>query len=460
MGMIFRSGIMIAVVAVSLMLGACQQRPVGGAESSAERLMPGETRRGELTSRSGYNVNDGSRFQRYTVPLEAGQIVQFSLSGALEGGLSLHGPDGEFLGASPGGADGVSLSHRVMESGSYHVAVSGRDHRRYGPFRLTSRLLTVGEGGMLQAGNERAGWLDGVVDTYTFEVIEAGLYQVTMRSEALDAYLTLHGDTHAGERVHMEDDDSGGGLDARVTAYLQPGRYVIEAGWTQHQSQGLYTLSLAELPVPAGLTLRQDGALQPGETTEGWMAGASLYYTLVIDAMSQVRIDMTSDVLDPYLELAGNNVAHADDDSGDDLNARIDTLLAPGTYQVVARDVSGQDGLFALTATVAPFVLADAVQGLPSIRPGQDSRYQLNAEADRYRLVIAEGGRYIVDMRSQELDAFLELYGDAGAWQDDDGGTGTDARLSVELPAGEYLLVARAFSPDEHGEYHLQVRSR
>lgn len=271
MGMIFRSGIMIAVVAASLVLGACQQRPVGGAESSAERLMPGETRRGELTSRSGYNVNDGSRFQRYTVPLEAGQIVHLALSGALEGSLSLHGPDGDFLGVSQGGPDGVSLSHRATEAGSYRVSVSGRDHRSYGPFRLTSRLLTVGEGGMLQAGDERAGWLDGVVDTYTFEVTEAGLYQVTMRSEALDAYLTLHGDTHAGERVHMEDDDSGGGLDARVTAYLQPGRYVIEAGWTQHQSQGLYTLSLAELPVPAGLTLRQGGALQPGETIEGTM---------------------------------------------------------------------------------------------------------------------------------------------------------------------------------------------
>ncbi|WP_162925791.1 hypothetical protein [Isoalcanivorax indicus] len=455
--MMLRNGVMLGIVAVALILGACQQRPVGGADSTADRLNPGETRRGELTSRSSYNVNDGSRFQRFAVPLQAGQVARFELTGALQGSLSLHTPEGEFLAASQGGADRMSLSHRADEAGLYLLAVSGLDHRSYGPFRVSSRLLSVAEGGPIEAGEERAGWLDGVVDTYTLAVTEAGLYQIIMRSEALDAYLTLRGRTDDGDPIHQEDDDSAGGLDARLTAYLLPGHYDIDAGWTQQQSRGLYTLAVETLPVPEGVSLRQSGPLRPGETVEGWMAGAALTYTLVVEALSRVQIDMTSPLLDPYLELAGNGVAHADDDGGEDLNARIDALLAPGTYQVMASDISGQEGLFELSATVAPFVLAEAVNGLPSLRPGADSSHRLIADADHYRLIVPEPGRYIVEMRSQELDAFLELYGDAGAWLDDDGGTGTDARLNVDLPAGEYLLIARAFSP-EQGAYQLQVR--
>ncbi|MCH8543031.1 MAG: hypothetical protein LAT61_05630 [Alcanivorax sp.] len=459
---ILRSGSMIMVASAMLALGACQQLPTGGAADGAvDRLTPGETRRGELTSRSSYNVNDGSRFQRYAVPLEAGQVVRFDLTGALNGSLSLHAPDGEFLAASHaghGGQDGVSLSQRADEGGVYVLSVSGQDHRSYGPFRLSSRLVTVGEGGPLQVGDELAGWLDGAVDTYVLEIAEQGLYQITMRSDDLDAYLTLRGTTAEGEQLHLEDDDSAGGLDALLTAYLPPGRYEVDAGWTQQQSRGLYMLAMTSLPVPAGVTLQQGGALVPGQTVEGWMAGAPIPYTLVVNETARVRIDMTSTALDPYLELMGDTVMRADDDGGEGFDARIETLLPAGTYQVLASDVSGEQGLFALTATVTPFDLAAALNGLPLLRPGADGQHALSGAADHYRLVIPEQGRYTVEMHSRQLDAFLELYGDTGAWQDDDGGTNTDALLNLVLPAGEYLLVARAFDHSEEGDYQLLVR--
>lgn len=89
---------------------------------------------------------------------------------------------------------------------------------------------------------------------------------------------------------------------------------------------------------------------------------------------------------------------------------------------------------------------------------------------DSYALTLLAGQRIEIEMRSDALDAYLELYepGDTSAElvavdDDDDtvGGDGTDARLRYTAEVdGLYTLRARAFSEGESGAYTLTTRER
>lgn len=113
------------VLSSSLMLGACAS--MGGVGQSAGKpLEVGGSQRGELTSSSPRNAKDGSHYERFSVALEADQVVRFALSGALTGVLSLENGEGDFLGSSSDMAGGdISLSQRA-ERGRHLCAVGQR----------------------------------------------------------------------------------------------------------------------------------------------------------------------------------------------------------------------------------------------------------------------------------------------------------------------------------------------
>lgn len=76
-----------------------------------------------------------------------------------------------------------------------------------------------------------------------------------------------------------------------------------------------------------------------------------------------------------------------------------------------------------------------------------------------------EGERIQVDLRSPDFDAFLafgmQMDGEAHTLHsDDDGGDGTDSRLTIDLPAtGVYVITANSLSGGETGGYTLSVIS-
>src|SRR5690554_7145473 len=63
-------------------------------------LTIGEPERGEITSASELNGKDGSRFERFTLSLEEGALVEIELSGPLQGALSLFDADETLLATS------------------------------------------------------------------------------------------------------------------------------------------------------------------------------------------------------------------------------------------------------------------------------------------------------------------------------------------------------------------------
>lgn len=444
------------VVAAGLLLGGCAHL-AGGGSGASETLKVGTTQRGELTSGSHRNANDGSRFARYQVVLDADQVVRFALTSSFAGSLSLEAPEGDFITRSSTGSSGVTLTHRAGTAGTYVLSVNGEGDRSYGPFRVEALALDLRSSGVLDVGTEVAGWLNGENNHYTLEVSEAGLYTITQRSSEFDSFLRLQGNGLA-----LQDDDSAGGLDARIGAYLQPGTYTVEAGWTMSQDRGGYTLLVTAEALPSEIDVQMDGELTHNSTLNGWSGGsAALSYQLVLEEQSAVTLEMNSSAIDAYLTLVGDGVYLTDDDSGDGdngLNARISSYLLPGTYTVEASQVGSQPGLFTLRTTVDSFDLAERLRGLPTLTPPLEQDGHLNADQNAFRLTVASAGTYSIEMNSQVVDAYLELYGNGVMrWDDDGGDEGVNARLIADLPAGDYLLVARSFSPAEVGPYTLKI---
>ncbi|PMR72186.1 hypothetical protein [Halomonas heilongjiangensis] len=80
---------------------------------------------------------------------------------------------------------------------------------------------------------------------------------------------------------------------------------------------------------------------------------------------------------------------------------------------------------------------------------------------DTYTLTIEETGLYQIEMRSSDLDAYLELEGPNGYRREDDDGAGDlDARLADFLEPGEYRLTARTSYGEGSGLYTLAVEPR
>lgn len=79
---------------------------------------------------------------------------------------------------------------------------------------------------------------------------------------------------------------------------------------------------------------------------------------------------------------------------------------------------------------------------------------------DLYRIDIAAATDLDIDMESSEIDSYLRLHDASGAllaWNDDASNLTLDARISAALQPGCHILVASSASPDEFGDYSLDI---
>lgn len=83
-----------------------------------------------------------------------------------------------------------------------------------------------------------------------------------------------------------------------------------------------------------------------------------------------------------------------------------------------------------------------------------------NSYYDAYSFEGRSGQRVVVEMNSDNIDAYLILLSPQGRdlLQDDDGGGGSNARLTVTLPEdGTYTVLANSYGPRETGSYDLRL---
>ena len=249
------------------------QPSVAEAIVGLEKLTLDERLRGEITSASELNGNNGSRFMRYAIALEEDEIVEISLKGALQGVVALYDDQLQLL-------DNASVvRHRIEESGDYVVVVSGADSHSYGPFTVNSHTVELTDADTVAVGEPIDSWLQGGAREITLNIEEAGLYQLEMRSDDFDAYLEVDGPNGYAR----EDDDSAGDLDARIADFLEPGEYTLTARSTYGDGNGVYTLSVEPHELLGDGELRNDGALMPDDSLNGWYSGQELSYQVEVE---------------------------------------------------------------------------------------------------------------------------------------------------------------------------------
>ncbi|HVO35008.1 MAG TPA: PPC domain-containing protein [Gemmatimonadales bacterium] len=356
---------------------------------------------------------------------------------------------------------------------------------------------------------------------FTFMGAAGQSVQIDLMSSDFDSYLYLK-DQNGTEITH--DDDSGGGLNARIVRTLgYTGMYQIYVNTLRSGQYGAFTLRLQSAaavsqpvvtPIVTGASIAPIGTiglnqqvqnnLVPGGTTYD---GKPIHtYNFQCTAGQAFQMDVLSDwdnyaiVFDPM----GNNVAH-DDDGGEGLNARITyTCQQTAVYKlaVTTYSASTTTGLYTLrvqalgtptplgqpTPIGQPQPIAQPIpQPIPAqptnliAAPGQtaqigigqtmrgrletgDQIMQDSTYADLWQFQGTAGQTVQIDVRSDEFDTYMQLLDANGTklGEDDDSGGNLNSRLIFTLPAtGMYqIVVNNAGRTRRAGIYTVSITAR
>lgn len=287
----------------------------------------------------------------------------------------------------------------------------------------------------------------------------------------------------SGALMLRRDDSQGTANVEVVVTFPNNGNYLLNVGRFGYElgmTEGRYELSIERI----GISSEEGSSLQYGISITNTITNTQprLFYTFQANEGDIVNISMirSSGTLDPYIQLLDPNryeIAANDDADGSTKNALIQNLLIErsGTYIIVASrylEVAGDSaGSFVLrvdearnsglgNSQVAPASIIFNQTLVGALTP---ERYQqfYRFEGRRDQLVT------ITMQRTQfagQLDAYLILRNAAAEIliEDDDGGNGSNARISdFRLPAdGIYTIVATRFEGAEgetYGEYDLTL---
>jgi serine protease Do len=183
---------------------------------------------------------------------------------------------------------------------------------------------------------------------------------IVMTSEDFDTYLYLTG---PGLDQVLTDDDGAGDLDSKIDVTLPTsGPFTVVAAALSSGSSGSYTIRV-ETPFDMN-TLATDGrVIDLGQSVAGQLSSRDPIVddgrrgqAWAFDGISgqRVVIDLWADDFDAYLYLVGPGLPEPleDDDGGDSLNSRIETVLpGTGTYRVIASSLSDGAGSYTLRVT-------------------------------------------------------------------------------------------------------------
>lgn len=394
-----------------------------------------------------------------------------------------------------GGGQNARVVFRVPATGTYVVIAQSIGAHQAGPFDVALRVLPPVKPAVPRPITVGAKVEETLTVTDAFDQHDRHhhLWRFTgragttllaeMRSTAFDSYLELaHVRPDGRVEPFAADDDGGDGLNARLRATLPvDGDYVLAAK-AMSARVGAYTLTLGELVVPP---LPPARPLAVGGEREANLSAADAFdqherryhlWTFTAEAGDQCVLAMNSFTLDPVIEVGrvrdgGFDAIASDDDGGHGNNARLRfTAPVAGEYAIKATALGGNFGAytlrlerFAVPPAPAPRPIALDAR-LDAALATNDAFDETERHYHLYRFSGRRGDTVVVEMRSPQLDAVLALAvvvdGDlATIATDDDGGGGTDARLSATLPRdAEYVLRATTAQARQVGPYALALR--
>jgi len=209
------------------------------------------------------------------------------------------------------------------------------------------------------------------------------------------------------------------------------------------------------LIVSGGLFAQNAQELRFGSVISGNLrSGEEVWYSIRATENCFITVETIGDT-DTYLELydSQRNLLLEDDDSGDDYNARVETLALRGnSYFIKLRAYSGESGPFRIMSSFTP--LSDAVElRLASPLSGNLS----SGQRQLYSIRTTQAGLYTVETTGN-IDTYLEAYDSSYNLIDsnDDGGEDYNARVDVFAESNKvYYFVLRGYSSDESGPYRV-----
>ncbi|MCY4507423.1 MAG: PPC domain-containing protein, partial [Acidobacteria bacterium] len=325
---------------------------------------------------------------------------------------------------------------------------------------------------------------------YSFTLERPAAVEIDLISSEFDAWLALREGADAAGRALVQDDDGGQGTNSRIETALSAGTYTIEATSFAAGETGAFTLTVtAAGDGGGGCALDDLGALGGTVMRVGNLGGdcespnypgrLARYYSFTLGQAGPVEIDLFSTAFDAFLTLRegtdveGRLVA-TDDDGGQGTNSRIARELPAGTYTIEATSyATGVTGAFTLTAMAAGGggggcalddlgALSGTATRVGNLGNDCESPNYSGKLARYYSFTLGQAGPVEIDLVSSVFDAFLTLREGtdvAGPLvvSDDDGGLGTNSRISTALSAGTYTIEATSYAPGVTGAFTLTV---
>lgn len=234
------------------------------------------------------------------------------------------------------GEENNALLAQYLKPGQYTVTSSSYDTSTSGAYTLKviSEKLPAGvtliNSGTLPLNGEIIGITAETPRRYTLNVPNRSLVTLTMTSESIDSQLELQ-----GRGVQLSDDDGAGGLNSQILAVLDPGTYSIRAK-SYNGASGLFTLknTTRDLPSNTGGNIVSPGGVIAKRLSNN---ANNNNLSLRIHRDGEYRVSLYSSDFDAVLNLSGNGYNLSDDDSAGGTNARIDSYLEAGTYQLTPK---------------------------------------------------------------------------------------------------------------------------
>lgn len=413
---------------------------------------------------------------RWELELSSAMNVQVDLtSQSFDPYLEIRTPGGALVAENDDWGSYNSRILRELPAGRYLLVVRGFDPSATGPYTLSVQegpdcgsLADLAPGsvvdGALASGDCMLPFA-GLVDWYALSLSQARKLRIEAVASFDEIVLLADRDGNIFDGADWNHPSGHARLESRVPA----GDWLVGVASPTEAQRGAYTLSVQDPPA-----CTPGGALTLGETLEGTLTGEDCVFDgwtpadsvgLELSRPTDLAILAKSTDMDPLVvvrDTAGMDVAVAYVQVTQGV-AEARVSLPAGSYAVFVASTSWPGtGTYSLTVDeivctdTGTLALGATVQG------SLDSSDCVDGQG-RYReawsLGLDTAASVQLDLSSASFDAFLILQDADGneIARDDDGGGGTNSRLTASLDAGSYRVVASSFSPGATGDYTLSA---
>lgn len=403
-----------------------------------------------LGSRLGDTIDSvfDTDYFRLTVRSPAIVAVQIETGSLAQSAGRLLREDGSVIASGYGGNGSSIRMERELGPGTYFVEVRGviddETLNFDGPYTVGAESAPVP---LLATGARVEDQIGSAGERDYFRLTVDTPTVVTVWSEGdTDTYGRL---LDAGGTGISDDNDSGNATNFRITATLFPGTYFLDVSGHKGTETGNYALALETAPVPD---------LAVGARIEGSFnrTGEMDLYRLSVATSSMMSIwtEGGTDTSGRLLDANGAEIAR-DDDSGSNLNFRMERMLFPGTYFLEVRGIRDVGDYVTGDYVAAADAVPSTNLAIGAAEPGEIIAAD---DADWFRLALSEAAPVAI-YTTGNLDTEGRLYDESGTRiaSDDDGGIGRNFEIESHRPAGVYYIQVEAFGSDT-GRYTLHAR--